>query len=741
MEEQETLQGSIERITFHSHENAFTVAKLSLEDSGKLITLVGEMPSIKVGETVRVVGKWIVNPIHGKQLQIEKVFYYTPKSKEAIKKYLESGLIKGLGPKYAKNIIEKFGEKSLEIIDQNPDALLEVEGIGRKRVQSIKDCWKEQKVIRKLIIFLQQFHVSPNLAQKIFKTYGKNALEVVKENPYAIATAIRGVGFKTADTLAQKMGISSQSPQRIQAGILYALSELSQDGHMCYLETEFLTFASELLELTEEQVKEQIEPLDKEEKIILLPLPHQGNLAPFIWLKNHYISERGIAKEFARLRSTPSPLRSIDATKAIEWGQKELNIELAEMQKSAISKAIDEKFSIITGGPGTGKSTITKVILTIYKKIQTRIMLAAPTGKAAKRLTEITGQPAKTIHSLLEYDFRIAGFKKNKEDPLECDLIIVDEASMIDSSLIYQFLRALPDGCKVILIGDTHQLPSVGPGNVLKDFISSEKAPFTFLNEIFRQGKGSQIVSNAHRINKGSFPELYSPKDGDFFFVEAKEKELVLETITHLASARVPKKFKFDPLKDIQILSPMRKGVIGCDNLNLELQKALNPQAKNSGQTIRGFYKGDKVMQLKNNYKKEVFNGDVGVIKEILFSDEEVWVQMDDKKVIYSFSELDDLTLAYAVSIHKFQGSECPCIIMPIHNSHFMMLQRNLIYTGITRGKQLVIVVGTKQAIAMAVKNDSVKKRYTGLLHALQSLVPFDLPKSQGARALGMGYS
>ena len=742
MNEEIILQGSIERITFHNHENAFTVAKLSLEDKPEsLVCLVGEMPSIKVGETVRVVGKWSVNPIHGKQLEVSKIFYYTPKSKDAIQKYLESGLVKGLGPKYAKAIIKRFGEQSLEVIDENPDALLEVEGIGKKRVQSIKECWQKQKVVRQLMIFLQQFHVSPNLAQKIFKAYGKNSLEVLKSNPYAIASAIRGVGFKTADTLAQKMGISKSSDQRIQAGILFALSELAQDGHMCYLESDFLEYSAEVLELDQDLIQKQIKPLADEEKIIHLPLPYQGQLRHFIWLKNHYIAERGMAKELGRLKKASCPLRKIDNEKAITWAQTELDIELAEKQKSAVSKAVDEKFSIITGGPGTGKSTITKVILAIYKKIQARIMLAAPTGKAAKRLTEITTHHAKTIHSLLEYDFRIAGFKRNKENPLECDLIIIDEASMIDSFLMYQLLRALPDSAKVILIGDTHQLPSVGPGNVLKDFIASEKVPFTFLNEIFRQASSSQIVMNAHRINQGPFPHLFSGKDSDFFFIEAKEKELALETIVHLTTTRIPKKFRLDPLKDIQVLSPMKKGVIGCDNLNQQLQKSLNSHSSQSKDGIRGFYKGDKVMQLRNNYQKEVFNGDVGVVADIFFSDEELWVQMDDKKVCYTFSELDDLTLAYAVSVHKYQGSECPCIIMPIHNTHFMMLQRNLLYTAITRGKQLVVVVGTKQAIAMSVKNDSVQKRYTGLLNALQSLVPFDLKESSGSKALGMHYS
>ena len=712
------LQGYIERITYQNPENGFTVAQLQAPHQKDLICLVGTLPALQPGETVLCLGEWKSHHVHGKQFVVQEYQLKAPSDVLGIRKYLGSGLIKGIGPRFAERIVDLFGSDTLKIIDLSPERLLEVEGIGKKRVKQITTCWQEQKSIRDVMVFLQTYEVSPSFAQKIYKRYGDKSIAIVKENPYALARDIFGVGFKTADKLASKLGIAKDSPQRIDAGIEYVLMQLSEEGHVCFPRNEFLTVSEELLEVNAALVSARIHSLAQEERIEIDKQVFEGELREFIWGKNFYLAERGIAREIERLCRHASTLRSVDVEKATQWVQAKLGIELASQQKSALAMALTDKIQIITGGPGTGKSTITKAILAITEKLTSKILLAAPTGKAAKRMTEITGQKATTIHSLLEFDLR-GGFKKGRENKLECDLVIIDEASMIDTYLMFCLLRAVPSEARVILIGDINQLPSVGPGNVLKDLIASKCLPMTALTEIFRQAAGSRIITNAHKINEGLFPELSNHSDSDFFFLEALTPEEVLQNIVALVTHRLPKKYQFHPLQDIQVLAPMKKGLIGTENLNLVLQEALNKQVSPLFRNGKKFLIGDKVMQIRNDYEREVFNGDVGTIIDIDFTEQQVAVLMDDREVIYDYSDLDELVLAYAVSVHKFQGSECPCVVIPVDTSHFKLLHRNLLYTGITRGKKMVVIVGTKKAVALAVKNDEVKRRHTGLKGAL----------------------
>ncbi|MFI0435777.1 MAG: ATP-dependent RecD-like DNA helicase [Parachlamydiaceae bacterium] len=719
----EQICGYIERITFHNNENGYTVAQLQLPKMKNLSCVVGLMPGIQPGETIRCFGDWKNHLIHGRQFEVSTFQVEAPADVIGIRKYLGSGLIKGIGPKYAHRIVEKFGTDTLFIIEHSAEKLLEIPGLGAKRIEKIKTCWQNQKSIRDVMVFLQTYGVSPAFAQKIYKTYGDQSVVKVKENPFALARDVFGIGFRTADLLAQKMGIPQDSFQRIEAGIEYVLSQLSSDGHACYPVDEFLLEGQKILEVLPHQIEDRLLILQEEGRIELRLLIERGKQRQFVWHKPLFMAEMGIAREIKRLKNAGSTLRTIDKEKALAWVQEQLNIELALKQKEAIKHAISGKLHIITGGPGTGKSTITNAILTITHELTDKILLAAPTGRAAKRMSEITKHKASTLHSLLEFDFKKGGFKRNRENPLECDLMIIDEASMIDTFLMYSVLKALPDRARVVFVGDINQLPSVGPGNVLKDMIGSSSLPVTTLNEIFRQAEGSHIILNAHRINKGIFPQLYNGQNSDFFFMECEENEEVLNTIVKLVAQRLPNRYGFHPTEDIQVLAPMKKGMIGTENLNQTLQQVLNPKESALLRSGHKFQVSDKVMQIRNDYKKEVFNGDIGYIQEIDPEEQQVVVRFEERDVLYDYSDLDELVLAYAISIHKFQGSECPCVVMPIHTSHFMLLHRNLLYTGITRGKKLVVLVGTKKALAIAVKKDDVQKRHTSLKQALMELI------------------
>lgn len=711
--------GYIERITFQNPENGYTIAQLKIPNKADPVCIVGTMPSIKPGETVRCFGQWKQHLIHGRQFMVSEYKVEAPADIIGIKKYLGSGLIKGIGPVYASRIVQKFGVDTLNVIDQQPERLREVNGLGDKRLEKIKTCWSEQKSIREVMIFLQSHGVSPSYAQKIFKAYGESSISKVKDNPFHLAKDIFGIGFRTADTIAKKIGIAHDAPQRVDAGIEYVLYELSNEGHVCYPLAEFLIAAEEILQVQKTFIESRIDQLQNENRIILFDIVHEGELKKFIWACSFFNSETSIARELLRIKQGACNLRQVDIPRALQWVQETLKITLAANQQTAVSCALSDKVQIITGGPGTGKSTITKAILAITAKLTGNILLTAPTGRAAKRMSEITGKKASTIHALLEFDFKMGKFKRNREFPLECDLIIVDESSMIDTYLMNSLLKAIPSHARLILVGDINQLPSVGPGNVLKDIINARCVPVTMLTEIFRQAAGSRIITNAHRINQGSFPDIQNHSDSDFFFMPADKPEEVLSNIVALVTQRLPKKYKFDPFADIQVLAPMKRGEIGIENLNQVLQQALNPNDNKLVYAGRSFSVGDKVMQLRNDYTRMVFNGDIGRITKINPVEQQVIVQIDDRHVVYDYSDLDELVLAYAVSIHKFQGSECPCIVMPIHTSHFKLLTRNLLYTGVTRGKKLVVLVGTTKALAIAVHNDDVKKRYTGLQQAL----------------------
>ncbi len=707
----EEIFGTIDSIVFADEEEGFTVARLKEPKANDSTCIVGIMPGLQPGESIRCKGQWKNHPKHGRQFEVKEFELKTPTDLIGIQKYLESGMIKGIGPAYAERIVREFGTETLQVIDEDPEKLLRVSGIGSGRLKKIKECWVDQKEIRQVMVFLRGHGVSPSYAQKIYKTYGDDSIEKVKSNPFALAQEIKGIGFKSADKIAKNLGIAADSPARIDAGIEYFLWETSNEGNVCYPIESLIPIVKEGLEVAESSILLRLNELIQADKII-----QNENL---VFVKPLYLAEIGIARELKRIMSAPCILRAVEKEKAIEWTEEKFRMRFAEEQKKAILEGVSEKLLIVTGGPGTGKSTITKAILAICEKLTKSILLAAPTGRAAKRMSEITYKKAFTIHALLEMDFKTGKFKKNRDNPLQCDLIVIDEASMIDTFLMHSLLKAIPSHARVIFVGDIDQLPSVGPGNVLRDMIESAQIPVCILKEIFRQARGSQIVVNSHRINQGVFPDLIERKNSDFLYVESPEPETILNTIIDLL-VQLPEQYSFDNLEDIQVLAPMKKGMIGIENLNIVLQAKFNLSSSFILNRGRKFHAGDKVMQIRNNYQKEVFNGDVGFIEEIDVSEQTLHVYFDGKVVPYEFLELDELELAYAVSIHKYQGSECPCIIIPVHTSHFKLLYRNLLYTGITRGKKLVVLVGTKKAIAIAVHNEDVKKRHTGLKARIQ---------------------
>lgn len=696
---QDQLQGTVTHIVFSQEDTGFTVARLQKEHSTEEIVIVGTLPSLQPGETLFCQGTWKKHAQYGKQFEVASFISKMPSDLIGIQKYLESGMIQGIGPAYAERIVKKFGLSTLQVIDEKPERLLEIEGIGAKRIEKILSCWKEQRSIRDVMVFLRGHLIGSSYAHKIFKLYGEKSIEKVQENPYLLCKAIAGIGFKTADKIAQSLCITKESILRLDSGIEYLFRELALEGHTCYPQSAFLPLASALLEVSEQKIEERLQFL-LQEKVLF----KEGDL---LWVYLFYYAEAHIAKEIHRLLSHPCLLRSVDIDKALDWVQQQLRLQLAKEQAEAVSLGIQKKMLIITGGPGTGKSTITKAILRISEKLTNKILLAAPTGRAAKRMSEITRKKAFTIHSILEMDFVTKKFKKNRENPLACDLLIVDEASMIDTLLMADLLKAVPNTCRVLLIGDVDQLPSVGAGNVLKDLIESNGISTAILRRIFRQAAHSKIITNAHRVNQGYLPDLTPSPQSDFHFLVKETPEEVLQEIL----LQVQK----SPKEKTQVLSPMRKGIIGTDNLNIILQKALNPSTHSLTRMGKSFHLHDKVMQIKNNYQKEVYNGDIGNILSIDLEEEEIWVLFDDKKVSYDFHELDEIVLAYAVSIHKFQGSECDYVIIPVHTTHFKMLNKNLLYTGITRGKKQVILIGTKKALAIGVKNAEASGRHTGL--------------------------
>ena len=717
------LQGQIERITYTNEENGYTIAKVKVYGRRDLVTVVGNFMAPMPGEILKMQGEWANHPKFGEQF---KVVYYkslVPASVAGVEKYLGSGLIKGIGPVMAKRIVKKFEKETLDIIEQEVEKLTEVDGIGRKRIEMIKKAWADQKEIRQVMIFLQSHGVSSAYATKIFKTYGNESIEVVQENPYRLATDIFGIGFLTADRIAEKLGFAKDSELRAEAGILYVLHQLADEGHVYYPFQPLVNKCQEILEVDQEILSRALTSLNAEKKIVIDDLQEKESKADYqaVYLAKFHLSETNIAARLKALINSPKSIRPIDPDKALKWVQKQLDITLASKQIDAVRRAVTDKVLVITGGPGTGKTTIVNAILKIFVKSGVKLLLAAPTGRAAKRMSEATGYEAKTIHRLLEYSIQKGGFQKNDQTPLRCDLLIVDEASMIDTILMHHLLKAIPPRATFILVGDVNQLPSVGAGNVLHDIIASGAVPVMELNEIFRQARESLIIVNAHKINQGLMP-AFKPsgqKLADFYFIEHEEPEKVLGIILELVKERIPKRFGFDPIDDIQVLTPMHKGMVGAGNLNLELQNALNPGPDSLSRGGKNFRINDKVMQVQNDYEKEVFNGDLGRIVRINLEAQEVTIDFDGKKVPYDYPDLDEVVLAYAISIHKSQGSEYPAVVIPILTQHYVLLQRNLIYTAVTRGKKLVVMVGSKRALAIGIGNDKTRKRYTYLRNRL----------------------
>jgi exodeoxyribonuclease V alpha subunit len=659
-----------------------------------------------------------------------------PATAAGIKKYLGSGLIKGIGPVMASRIVKAFGDRTLEVIENRPEELSKIDGIGSKRIEMIAKAWKEQKEIREVMIFLQEHGVSPAYATKIFRRYGWNAIAVVTRNPYRLAADIFGIGFLTADKIAHEMGFEKSAPVRAEAGALYVLNHLAEEGHVFYPYESLIEKCEEILEVDREVVARGIGTMAFEGQLVIEDL--NQDLESFrpnqkaVYLAHFHVSESGIAQHLSRLLSTPRRIRKVDVDRAILWVQEKINLKLAPKQAEAVKKAVSEKTMVITGGPGTGKTTIINAVIRIYRELGAKIFLAAPTGRASKRMSEATGYPARTIHRMLEYSPHKGGFQRDQKHPLEVDVLILDETSMIDTVLMYHLLKAVPSKATVIMVGDVNQLPSVGAGSVLKDIIRSQTVPMVELTDIFRQAGRSRIVVNAHRINAGLLPELPSDRAAaleDFYFIEQEEPEQALKLILELVCDRIPRRFHLDPLEDIQILTPMHKGTVGTDNLNRELQAVLNPSKQMMSRGDRTFRLKDKVMQIRNNYEKDVFNGDIGRISAIDLENQEVTVVFDGMPVPYDASELDEIMPAYAISVHKSQGSEYPAVVIPILAQHYMLLQRNLIYTAVTRAKRLVVMLGSRKALAMGVKNDRIMRRYTYLSERLMQLYASNLKR------------
>ncbi|WP_395549370.1 MULTISPECIES: ATP-dependent RecD-like DNA helicase [unclassified Lacrimispora] len=740
----------VERITYQNPENGYTILKCRVKDYSDLVPVVGSLLDANVGSVLLVEGNWKVDAKYGKQFIAENWEETLPATVYGMEKYLGSGLIKGVGPKFAKKIVQKYGVGTFSVIEDNVEILIEVEGIGNKRVKMIAESWERQKEVKNIMLFLQEHQVSSAFAAKIYKQYGNDSITVMKENPYKLADDIWGIGFKTADQIAEKLGFGKESFVRLRSGLMYTLSELSNDGHVYAGKQQLIDKACELLEASPETIIMTMDEMLKSEELILekdiKKENEDGGEVVAIYLPPFYYAEVGVAGKLKKLASSPAGDRLY--TKLMEarmqTGNDELSVDVEliqdkvgmsydEIQADAIRKSATAKVMVLTGGPGTGKTTTTQGIIAAYRAYGLRVLLAAPTGRAAKRMTEATGLEAKTIHRLLECK-PPEGYQKNEDNPLEGDVLIIDECSMIDIVLMNSLLKAIPPTMRLIMVGDIDQLPSVGAGNVLRDIIDSESFPVIRLTRIFRQAQSSRIVMNAHRINEGKLPDTSNGKDTDFFFMENEDAESVVPQIVNLVQTKLPAYYHVEP-SQIQVLTPMQKGVVGATNLNLSLQEALNPPEHEIFMRGRGavsvskdvlrrsgyaFRADDKVMQIKNNYDKEVFNGDIGMIESVNTDDRSLKVNFEGRSVEYDVTDLDELVHAYATTIHKAQGSEYPIVVMPILMNHYVMLQRNLIYTGITRAKKILVMVGTKKALSYAVRNVTVTKRNTLLKERLR---------------------
>ena len=701
----------VERITYQNPENGYSVLKVNVKGYSDLVTLVGNLLDVNIGSILIVDGEWKVDKKYGSQFIAEQWEETMPATVYGIEKYLGSGLIKGVGPKFAQKIVAAFGLDTISVIEDTPDRLYEVQGIGRKRVEMIKQSWEQQKEVKNIMLFLQSHNVSTAFAAKIYKVYGNESIQKVKENPYRLADDIWGIGFKTADKIAESLGFGHDDYPRCRSGLAYTLNELADDGHVFAYREQLQKKAVELLDSGEEAVSAAIDKMIDDRDLI------QDQDA--IYLPPFYYAEKGIACRLRGLYEAPSKQAMFPKVKYDKL-KRLTGVEYDEIQQQAIQQSVDSKVMILTGGPGTGKTTTTLGIIKVLSSLRLKILLAAPTGRAAKRMSEATGMEAKTIHRLLEFK-PPEGYQRNADNPLDGDVLILDESSMIDTMLMYALMKAIPPHMKLILIGDIDQLPSVGAGNVLRDIISSGCFPVVRLTKIFRQAQSSQIIMNAHRINEGKYPRINNASGTDFFYMEEDDPEKAAQTIVDLVKTRLPKFCGTAP-SGIQVLTPMQRGVIGAANLNILLQTALNSGGECMYRGGRCFRRNDKVMQIRNNYEKDVFNGDIGVVAEISAETRELLVSFDGRTISYEASELDELVHAYAITIHKSQGSEYPVVVLPVLMTNYIMLQRNLIYTGITRAKKLLVLIGSKQAIHFAVSNVTSDKRNTMLRERIISL-------------------
>ena len=702
----------MERVTFHNAENGFCVLRVKARGQRDLVAVVGHAAAINAGEFISATGLWTTDREHGVQFKAAQVTTLPPTTLEGIEKYLGSGMIRGIGPVYARALVQAFGDAVFDLIEQEPKRLREVTGIGAKRAARIVAGWAEQKAVREIMLFLHAHGVGTSRAVRIFKTYGQDAIALISENPYHLARDIRGIGFRTADQVATRLGIEKTATIRVRAGLAFGLAEATGQGH-CGLPVAELTRATaELIEVMPPLIEAalRLELADGD----LVADTVDGEACVF--LAGLYRSEQAIAERLRALSAGLPPWPAIDAARAIPWVEARTGLALAPSQAAALRRAVTAKALVITGGPGVGKTTLVNSILKVLAAKGVQVALCAPTGRAAKRLAESTGLDARTIHRLLEADPKTGGFKRGEAHPLDCGLLVVDECSMVDVPLMRSLLQALPDHAALLLVGDVDQLPSVGPGQVLADVIASGAVPVIRLTEVFRQAAASRIITNAHRINAGALPELTAPDGSDFFFVEAAEPEDAARKLLAVVRDRVPAHFGFHPVRDIQVLCPMNRGSLGARTLNIELQRALNPpgalRVERFGWT---FGPGDKVMQVANNYERDVFNGDLGLITALDMEEGTLTVGFDGRAVDYGFGELDELVLAYAATIHKAQGSEYPAVVIPLATQHYAMLARNLLYTGVTRGKRLVVIVGSRKALAMAVRNGGARRRWSKL--------------------------
>jgi exodeoxyribonuclease V alpha subunit len=730
----------VERVTFHSEETGFCVLRVKVRGQRDLVTVVGSAAAVSPGEYVECTGVWVNDRTHGQQFKAVELRSVPPSTREGIEKYLGSGLVRGIGPHFAKKLVQAFGEQVFDIIELSPDRLLELPGIGEKRRASIVGAWAEQKVVRQIMVFLHSYGVGTARAVRIYKTYGEHAIDAVKENPYRLALDIHGIGFKTADALAQRLGFPPHSPRRAQAGVRHVLQELSGEGHCAAARAFLAETAVKLLEIPADIVQAAIDTEVAEGNLVSEMLDGE----PCLFLTPLYQAEVGVARHLLRLLEGPPPWGSVEIATAIPWVEGKTGLKLSESQRAAVITALRSKVTIITGGPGVGKTTVVNGILRVVAAKHISMLLCSPTGRAAKRLSEATGREAKTIHRLLEFDARTGGFKRDRHYPLGADLIVIDEASMVDVVLMNQLLRAIPDRAALLVVGDMDQLPSVGPGAVLADMIASQALPTVRLTEIFRQAASSQIVVNAHRINRGVMPlmtreetQVREPQqdysvsgamagtiDSDFYFVVAETPEEILDKLLRIVCVRIPKRFGLDPIRDVQVLAPANRGGLGARALNVELQQRLNPvMSQNAGPRISRlgwtFAPGDKVIQTVNNYDKEVFNGDIGTIVGLDPEQGLMRIDFDGHAVEYQMGELDEIALAYAVTVHKSQGSEYPVVVIPLATQHYRLLERNLLYTAVTRGKKLVVMIGQTKALAIAVKSVRSTRRLTNLAQRL----------------------